>query len=199
MTRTGFAIVVVMLLSVMCAAQMPSGHPQTGGGMQGSHGVMPSSRDDFGMACGIQDSSAQRAMRITRSNEGDWSTDSVGKSLGPVNNAVARVWRERNWMVDMHEAQGAGMTSIHTGQMCFDPQGHITRMIDRFMEMAKCGCMRYTSLTFGPDGRVMRRERKYVNAQTGAEIEAPAGAGEFPEIWSFRRLEQLPFYSLVKN
>jgi len=53
---------------------------------------------------------------------GEWSEAVAGKHLGPSDNAVARVWHERNWMVDMHEAPGAGMTSIHTGQMCFDPQ-----------------------------------------------------------------------------
>ena len=194
---------VVLMMAAMCVAQMPP-HPQMGGadshgGMQGGQGVVASSRDNFGMECGIMDSSAQSALRIMRSAGGEWSEAVAGKHLGPSDNAVARVWHERNWMVDMHEAPGAGMTSIHTGQMCFDPQGHITRMIDRYMEMAKCGCMRYTSLLFATDGRVTRRERRFVNASTGSEIEAPTTAGEFPEIWGFRRLEQLPFYSLVKK
>ncbi len=43
-------------------------------------------------------------------------------------------------MVDMHDALGPGMATMHTGQMCFDSQGHITLLIDRYMELAECGC-----------------------------------------------------------
>ncbi len=91
------------------------------------------------------------------------------------------------------------MATMHTGQMCFDPQGHIAYMIDRFVEMAECGCMRFTSLTFATDGRVTRREQRFVAVATGSEIEAPEAAKRFPEVWDFRTLQQLPFYSLMKK
>ncbi len=170
------------LMAVMCSAQ-----------------VVPSSREDFGVSCGIQDTSTESALAVARSAEGEWSALRTGGGPGAMDSAVARVWRESNWMVDMHDALGQGMATMHTGQMCFDPQGHITHMIDRYVDMAECGCVRFTSLTFATDGRVTRREQRFVIAATGSEIEAPEAAKGFPEVWDFRTLEQLPFYSLVKR
>ena len=199
MTRAGFAVVVVML-SAMCAAQMPSGHPQTGGGgMPGSQGMVPSSRPEFGAACGIADTSSESSMGFMRSDDGEWSAIGSDNRFGMTESMVARVWREQNWMVDIHDALGQGMAHMHTGQMCFNPQGHITYMIDRFMEMANCGCVRFTSVTYAADGRVTRREQKFVNAATGADIPGPEIAKQFPLVWNFRTVEQLPFYSRVKN
>lgn len=203
MKRLGMVWAVVMI-SAMCAAQMTA--PQAPGngadphaGMQGAGGSVQSSRGDFGMECGIADSSPQSALRVIRSAEGEWSAASPEMRLGPTNSAVARVWHERNWMVDMHESPGTGMTTMHTGQMCFDAQGRITLMIDRYMEMMTCRCMRFTLLAFATDGRATRRVRRFVNASSGTEIEEPAVAGGFPEVWSFRKVEQLPFYPLVKK
>jgi len=34
---------------------------------------------------------------------------------------------------------------------------------------------------------------------TGAPMAAPEAAKGFPEVWEFRRVEQLPFYSLLKR
>jgi hypothetical protein len=196
-----------MLLAAMCAAQMPPGHGQMGGsnppgGMQGSQGVVPSNRSEFGTACGIQDSSVQSAIRLTRSAEGMWSTVSTEKRPEPTDSGVARVWREHNWMVDIHEAPGRGMnvTKMHTGQMCFNAQGRILHMTDRYMDMPNCNCMRFTDLSFDEaTGRVIRREQHFLNASTGEPIAAPESVKEFPETWGFRRLDQLPFYSLVKK
>lgn len=182
MKRIGLVAAFVTLIGLMCGAQ-----------------VMPSNRAQFGHECGIQDTSSESALGVVRSAEGEWSLAGRGGGPGAMDSSMARVWRESNWMVDMHDSLGQGMASMHTGQMCFDPQGHITYMIDRFMEMAQCNCMRFTSLTFAPDGRVTRREQRFVNAATGAEIEAPEVAKRFPEVWDFRRVEQLPFYSLVKK
>lgn len=188
----------LMLMSAMCAAQA---QPQSGsvGPNDGAHGVVASSRVDFGEMCGIQDVSAQRAIALVRSPEGVWSEVGNGRRPGPFDNAVARVWRESNWMVDMHDAPRQDVMTIHTGQMCFDPRGQITLMIDRYMEMGKCGCVRFTSLQFAEDGRVTRRTQRFWKIETGEEIPAPEQASEFPEIWEFRRLEQLPFYPLVKK
>lgn len=192
-----------MLLAAVCAAQVPAGHGQMPGGdhvgMQGSQGVMPSSREDFGAQCGIGDTARQSALAFRRSQEGDWAMMDAGKIPTFSDRAAARVWHESNWMVDIHDGSGRGKPTIHTGQMCYDPQGHITAMIDRFMEMATCGCMRYTVILFATDGRVTRREQRFVNVSTNEQIAAPEGAKEFPEIWGFRKLEQLPFYSLLKK
>jgi hypothetical protein len=188
--------------ATICVAQaMPppgsGGDPH--GGMQQSQGIMASSRTDFGNACGIRDSSAQSATRYSRSAEGKWSLVTDMNRPGPQDRAAARVWREVNWMVDLHEAPGQGITSMHTGQMCFDSTGRITRMIDRYMDMTKCNCLRYTVLTFATDGRAMRRQQRYMNVVTSTEIAAPEAAKDFPEVWGFRRVQQLPFYSLFKQ
>jgi hypothetical protein len=163
---------------------------------------MPSSREDFGAECGIQDSSVQRSVRMTRSASGKWTQVSAEKRPEVTDSGVARVWREHNWMVDMHDSPSMGMnvTKMHTGQMCFDQEGRILRLIDRYMDMPGCNCMRYTSATFDPEsGRMTRREQHFVSVGSGTEIAAPEMSKEFPEVWGFRRLEQLPFYSLLKN
>jgi hypothetical protein len=164
----------------------------------GPQGVAPSSRTDFGSLCGIRDTAAQRAVRLTRSGSGKWSVAGADKRPGSGDNMAARVWHESNWMVDLHDAPGRSVPVIHTGQMCFDGQGRLTRMIDRYMELAQCRCMRFTSLTFATDGTVTRREERFVDEMTGAEIgQQPPAAKAFPGVWPFRRLEQLPFYSLL--
>jgi hypothetical protein len=92
------------------------------------------------------------------------------------------------------------VTKMHTGQMCFSPQGRIFLMLDRYMDMPGCNCMRYTALTIDEaSGRVVRREQHFLDVTSGNEIASPESAKEFPSIWEFRRLEQLPFYSLVKK
>jgi hypothetical protein len=191
-----------MLMAVTCVAQMAPSHGEMGdphGGMQNSQGVMPSSRTDFGLACGIRDTSRQSAEGFRRSPEGQWSK-MEGSAIPTISDsAAARLWRESNWMVDIHDGSGRGRPTIHTGQLCYNPQGRITLMIDRFMEMASCGCMRYTALSFGADGRITRREQRFVKVGTGEEMATPEAANEFPKIWEFRTLEQLPFYSLVKK
>jgi hypothetical protein len=195
-----------MLMAVMCTAQMMSSHTQANGGdphagMQ-QQSIAASSRTDFGAQCGIEDSSVQSAVRLTRSAAGQWSTVSADKRPEPTDSGVARVWREHTWMVDIHESPGAGMavTKMHTGQMCFSPQGRIFLMLDRYMDMPGCNCMRYTALTIDEaSGRVVRREQHFLDVTSGNEIASPESAKEFPSIWEFRRLEQLPFYSLVKK
>jgi len=184
--RLGMAA-AVLLLSAMCAAQMAS-----------PHGSAPSSRSVFGGECGIVDSSPQSAIGLSRSPEGNWSVTSKDKRPGPNDNAAARVWREAKWMVDLHDAPGDG-TTIHTGQMCFDENGHITLLIDRYMDTPKCGCIRYTAMSFAVDGRAVRREQRFMRIDNGAEIEAPEAAKGFPAVFGYRKLDQLPFYSMVKR
>ena len=178
------------MMASMCLAQT---QPQQGP----PSGVVPSSRTDFGSVCGIRDTAAQRAVRLTRSSSSKWSVVAADKRPASSDNMAARVWHESNWMVDLHDAPGRSVPVIHTGQMCFDGQGRLTRMIDRYVELAQCRCMRFTSLAFAADGTVTQREEKFVDEMTGAEIGQPAAAKAFPGVWQFRRLEQLPFYSLL--
>lgn len=201
MRRLGFGA-AVLVMSTMCAAQMMSSHPRADGadshtGMRNPHGATPSSRTMFGKECDISDTSYQSAIGLSRSPQGTWSVVTKEKRPGANDNAVARVWRESNWMVDIHDAPGEG-TTIHTGQMCFDANGQMIRMIDRFMDVPECDCLRYTSLSFDGSGKA-KQEQKFLKADTGAEIAAPTAAKGFPEVFGFRRLEQLPFYSLVKK
>jgi hypothetical protein len=193
MKRTGI-VAAVVLVAAMCVAQMP----QTGG-PESSHGAVPSSRTTFGSECGIRDASPQKALRFTSSSGGQWMAVGAGKRPGSGDTMAARVWHESYWMVDIHDAPGAASPVMHTGQMCFDGQGRITLMIDRYMELAQCRCMRFTSLAFAADGKVTRREQTFVNEMTGTPMDAPELAKGFPDIWEFRRVEQLPFYSLVKK
>lgn len=194
-------VAAVLLMGAMVVAQTAP-HPQANGaappaGMPESpHGVVPSSRALFGAECGIADSSGQSAIRLSRSLEGQWSIVSKDRPASGNDSAMARVWAESMWMVDIHEAPGSAM---HTVQMCFDKKGQITRMIDRSVDVPKCDCMRYTSLWFNALGTVARREQRFVKIETGEEIAVPPAANELPEVFGFRRLEQLPFYSLVKK
>jgi hypothetical protein len=180
-------IAAVVMMAASCVAQESS---------QSSHGVVPSSRTDFGTLCGIKDTSPQSAKQLVRSGAGKWTVAQKQKMSG--DNMAARVWHEKNWMVDLHDAPPQTPAVIHTGQMCFDPEGRITRMIDRYMEMAQCRCMRFTSVSFSPDGK-QTREQHFVDAMTGQEEQEPAAAKALPGIWQFHRLDELPFYSLLKK
>lgn len=196
-------VAAVLMVSGLCTAQMMSSHPQTNGavdphaGVQSPHGGAPSSRTVFGRECGINDTSPQSALGLSRSPQG-WSLVTPEKPRGPNDGAVARVWRETSWMVDVHDAPGDGRT-IHTGQMCFDSNGQLTRMIDRYIDLPKCNCMRYTALSLDANGGVVKQEQKFISLDKGAEMTLPEAAKGFPAVFGFRRIEQLPFYSLVKK
>jgi hypothetical protein len=162
-------------------------------------GAVPSSRIDFGTLCGVQDTSLRSAMRFARSSSGKWGFAAPERHSEYANGMAARAWHEKNWMVDIHDSPANQPAVIHTGQFCFDAQGRITRMIDRYMELAQCRCMRFTSLTFAPNGAVEKRELDYADALSGMKIGEPASARDLPPIWSYRRLDQLPFYKLLKK
>jgi hypothetical protein len=183
MQRAAWIAVVVMTAALAWAQQ----------------GAVPSSRTDFGTLCGIQDTSPQSAMRFARSTSGQWAPAAPERHSEYGNDMAARAWHEKNWMVDIHDSPTKQPAVIHTGQFCFDAQGRITRMIDRYMELAHCRCMRFTSLTFAPDGAVKKRELDYADALTGERIQEPAAAKGLPEVWPYRRLDQLPFYELLKK
>ncbi len=165
---------------------------------EGPSGVVPSSRTSFSSLCGIRDTDVQSALHLARSKGGKWAAIASDKRPAAGNDMAARVWHEKNWMVDLHDTPAPTVPVIHTGQMCFDPQGRLTRMVDRYMELAECRCMRFTSLTFAPDGTVKEQEQKFVDQMSGTEMAKPDAAKGFPSIWEYRRLEQLPFYSLLR-
>ena len=192
--RAAIAVSAVILIWLVLA--------QAGLAQQGSQeapsGVVPSSRTSFGGLCGIGDTDAQRAAHLARSKGGKWSAIPANKRPDAGNDMAARVWHEKNWMVDLHDTPAPTTPVIHTGQMCFDPQGRLTRMIDRYLELAECRCMRFTSLTFAADGTVKQQEEKFVDEMSSTEMAKPEAAKSFPGIWQYRRLEQLPFYSLLR-
>jgi hypothetical protein len=191
----------VLVLSMMCAAQRVALPPQ-GDGPDGAPGTQDPSegaranRILFGRLCGIGDTGLQSAVRLTRSLEGEWKVVTTGERPGPKDNAAARVWRESTWMVDLHDAPGPTM---HAGQMCFGATGQLMVLIDDYMDIPNCGCLRSTSQTFDESGKMIRREQRYNSAETGTEMAAPEAAKGFPEVYEFRRVEQLPFYPLVKK
>jgi hypothetical protein len=149
----------------------------------------------FEQLCGISDSSPQSAVGLSRSPDGEWSVVTAEKRPGPGDNAAARVWRESNWMVDLHDVPGP---TLHAGRLCFGTTGTVILLTDDYMDLPSCGCIRYTAQSFNEKGQVMEHSQRFVSATTGAEIAAPAGAKGFPDVWKFRRVEQLPFYSLLK-
>ncbi len=189
----------LILMAAAAVAQMPPSHGTSQGAPQG---VMPSSRTDFAQMCGIQDPSVEASRRLTRSAEGVWKVVTSDARPLPTDRGVARVWHQGNWMVDLHDSPSAGMnvTQMHTGQMCFDPGGRAIGLIDRYMDMEACGCMRYTVLHFDLEsGRVMRREQKFMGVQSGAEMAEPESAKGFPAVWPYRHLEKLPFFTLIQQ
>jgi len=136
-------------------------------------------------------------MRFVRSSGGKWTVGE--KRASPKDEMAARVWHEKNWMMDLHDSPTAQPSVIHTGQLCFDTQGRLTRMIDRYIEMTSCRCMRFTSVTFAADGKETNREVHYQDAMTGVEEPEPAAGKNLPPVFPFRRVDELPFYSLMKK
>jgi hypothetical protein len=197
--RLGFGRFALML-ATMCAAQSSpllaqanaAGSPQ---GAENPHRGAPAGSGTFEQLCGIADAAPRSAIGLSRTPEGEWSVVTAGKRPGPRDNAAARVWRESNWLVDLHDAPGPAM---HAAQMCFGASGYVILMTDDYMDV-HCACIRYTAQSFDENGKVRLQSQRFINAKTGAEIPAPESAKGFPEVYGFRRVEQLPFYSLVKN
>jgi hypothetical protein len=158
-----------------------------------------SNRENFGGKCGILNTSPEAASGFVLSSEGEWSVLGAGGGPGMSDSLVARVWHDSYWMVEMHGALGQGMATMHVGEMCFDPQGRITFMVDRFTEMMACGCMRVTTLIFANDGRVTRRDNQFVKIATGEEMTAPESAADFPDVWIVHKLEELSFSAMLKR
>ena len=156
-------------------------------GVQSNHAM-------FGHLCGIANLDPQSAIRLWRSADGEWNVVAAGQHPGPGANAAARVWHEHNWMVDIHDSPGHTM---HTGEMCFAASGEILLLTDDYMDVEGCACVRYTAQSFDERGKVKAHMQRFVSTKTGAEIDEPAAARDFPAIFEFRHVEQLPFYSLV--
>ncbi len=198
MKRLGVAAAVLML-SMMCAAQRVALQPQANGaapGPQSADEGAKAGRVQFGELCGIADTTPQSAIGLSRSPEGEWKVIPAGQRSGPKDNAAARVWHENTWMVDVHDAPGPTM---HAGQMCFGATGQLMILIDNYIDMPNCACLRSTSLRFDVRGTVVQQEQSFNNVITGAKMAAPESAKGFPEVFGFRRVEQLPFYPLLKR
>jgi hypothetical protein len=202
--RLGFGAAVLMLATIgaaqVAAQNMPSqprGNPADAPqGMAEPEQGVESKRIGFGRLCGIADTASLSAIALTRSAKGEWSVVRAGTHPEPGANAAARVWREANWMVDLHDTPGPVM---HTGQMCFAAGGQLILQTDDYMDRFNCACIRFTAQRFDESGKVKIYKQWFVNVETGAEIAAPEAAGKFPEVFGFRRVEQLPFYPLVKK
>jgi hypothetical protein len=201
MKRTAW-LGAVVLMAVMGAAQAMLAW-QTGddphAASQSPSADLRSNRAEFGAICGVQNTSDESAAGFVMSGDGEWTALPVGAGPTGIDQAMARVWHESNWMVDMHAALEPGMAGMHSGQLCFDPEGHITFMVDRYMATMQCGCARVTSLTFAKDGRLTRRDNRFVSMSTGEVIAEPQAASDFPDVWDVRKLEQLPFSPLMKK
>ena len=201
MRRIGLLTALLALWVSVAAAQVTSHGGMNGDNPHGSAGTptdITSSREQFGHVCGIADTSPQHAQAFRRTPSGQWQPMETTSIPTIGDSAAARIWRQGNWMVDIHDGSGRGNPTIHTGQMCYDPQGRLRLMLDRFMEMAQCGCVRFTSVTYAEDGRITRRQQHYIKMATGAEMTEPEAAKDFPPLWEYRKLQQLPFFSLVK-
>ena len=99
-------------------------------------------------------------------------------------------------MVDLHDAPGP---TVHVGRLCFGASGTVILLTDDYLDIPGCGCIRFTAQSFDEEGKVVLHHQRFVDATTGAEIAAPAAAKGFPEVWEYRRVEQLPFYWLLKK
>lgn len=192
--RLGLGVAGLMMAVTCAAPGMPllaqdDGSDAPANPQQGAH------VETFEQLCGIGDSAPQNAIGLSRSPEGQWSVVTAAKRPGSRDNAAARVWRENNWMVDLHDAPGL---TVHAGRLCFGANGYVMLLTDDYMDV-HCACIRFTAESFDENGQVKLWKQVFVNATTGAEIAAPAAAKRFPDIWDFRRVEQLPFYPLLKK
>lgn len=185
-------IAVVLLIAASCAAQGPLPGE---GDFQGLHSATAVSRSEFGGECGIQDTSDSAAVKFSGSPDGEWSPGGSSRGIAE----AARLWHETNYMVDMHGAPGPGMSSMHSGMMCFDAQGRVTRIFDRYMDVLGCGCQRLTTFAFAGDGKLTGWDQTFVDLKTEAAIKPPQDAQDYPKVWEFHRLDELPFYSLMKE
>jgi hypothetical protein len=200
--RFGFGVAVLMLVGLAqgmaqdVPLQPPAERADAAQGMPEPDEGAESKRVEFGQLCGIADAASKSALGLSRSAQGEWSVVTAGKHPGPGANAAARVWHESNWMVDLHDAPGQ---TLHAGQMCFGPGGQLILQTDDYMDVASCACVRYTAQSFDESGKVTNYMQRFVSMVTGNEIAAPRAARQFPEVFEFRRVEQLPFYSLLKK
>ena len=170
--------VALAMLAASCLAQAQHG----GDDFHGSQSAIARTRSEFGRECGIGDTSDEVAAEFVRSPEGEWS---AGGGAGGGLVETARLCHEKNWMVAMHGELGAGMPSMHSGQMCFDAQGRVTRILDRYMDVLRCGCQRLTTFAFAGDGKLTGWEQTFVDLRTGAAIKPPPDAEDYPRVWEF--------------
>ena len=158
---------------------------------------------EFAARCGgVGEVSRESGFWLKRSRSGEWASFTLDRPPDESStDAFAIAWHRSNWMVDIEENLDEGkelLPSRHTGIFCFDGQGQVLYMTDYFLG-TQCHCLRVGRLSFTPEGRIDKREVEITSLETGRDMREPEQSGALPEIWGFRRLNQLPFYSLLKK
>ena len=205
MTRNFPTVGLFVVLSFGVSSAQVSSHaptvkaPPAHGAMgQNPHGTMPSSRVRFAKECGITNPTMSQAVVLTRSKSGQWSRVTKTTPPSPTDSALVRAWHEKTWVVEFQEADESG-DAIHIAEMCFNAKGSITRILDRYINMPKCGCMRVISATYDAAGKSVKREQTFYKGDSSQKIAAPASSGTLPAPMEYRNLEQLPFYESLKG
>ncbi len=199
----------LVLISSVAFAQVSSHQstmPQTSphGTMSGAgpHGSDPhmggaSTRTKFAQECGVKDASPEKAIYVSRAKNGSWSKVTAQQPGSDSDNALARVWHDKNWVLVLHESGASGDT-MHTGDECFDDKGNATKLLDHYVD-PKSGVVRITTTIFG-GGKVQSRKQDYRDLKSGELMKnPPENANAFPPVFNFTKLEQLPFYGFIKS
>lgn len=198
------AVATIVLASVASAQvsshqTTPAGKQAQGSAPKGAHMGGASSRQVFAAECGIRDANLQRAMYLSRGQNGVWKKVSPEAPAGDKDTALARVWHEQAWVVALHESNAAG-DAMHTADMCFRPDGSISKIVDKYIDVPKCNCMRVTETTFDASGKLTAKQQVYASPQAGQKLsQAPAAAAGFPKVYEFKRVDQLPFAGMLRS
>ncbi len=196
-------VFVLAVFTLSCFAQVSShapaiNAPAHGAMGPGPHGMKSSSRVQFAKACGISNPSMSRAITLTRNNSGSWSRVTKTAPAAPTDSALVRAWHEKAWVVEVQEADAAG-DSMHIADMCFNQKGNVTRIVDKYINMPKCGCMRVTESAFNAAGKLVKSEQSFYKGDSPEKVAKPASASMFPAPFEHTKLEQLPFWGFLKG
>jgi len=191
----GFSITFAQVSSHEPTMKVPTAHGAMG---QGPHGMQPSSRVRFAKECGITNPSMSRAITLTRSKNGRWSRVTKATPPSPTDSALVRAWHEKAWVVEIQEADETG-DAMHIAEMCFNGNGNVTRIVDKYINMPKCGCMRVTESAYNAAGKVAKREQAFYKGDSAEKVATPASASMFPAPFEHKKLEQLPFWEFLKG
>ena len=196
-----------MLLSATCVAQVAS-HPTKpqqpasphgamgGGGGMPNHGFT-SKRAEMAKECGIAEAGLEKGTTLTRRADGSWAPMKTEADMKTTDTGMARVWHEKSWFVDMQETSAAGDT-MHITRMCFQPDGSLSKVSDQYMAPNQCGCTRLTDVSYS-GGKETKREENFYKIANHEKIATPKDAASYPKLPEIKKIEQAPFYGLVKK